>query len=260
MLATRLKQTILRGAAAWTANTKSTAAALKRDSDLQPPHIIPMGVEIALFSSGKPLLLRRALPAGESLVLFVGRLIENKGCRDLIEALSRLPKKTRERTTLWVVGDGDERENLARAASELSVAGKVRFFGFVDHKKLVDFYAAADVVVVPSKTGSAGEMEGQALVVLEAFAARRCVIAARVGGIPSMVRDRSTGVLVEPANPVELSQALHELLTDPVLRQRLADAAFTEVLERYSWTQVETEFRSIYRDILAATEPNDSHT
>ena len=251
-LAKRLKRAILAGSTRWTANTASTAAAPKRDSDLTQPRIIPMGVDIALFSSGNRDALRRELPEGESLVLFVGRLIENKGCLDLIKAICRLSEQTRAHTTLWIVGDGDQREQLAYAAQHLALT-KVRFFGFVDHKRLVEFYAAADLVVVPSKLGSAGETEGQAVVVLEAFAARRCVIATAIGGIPSMVRDHYTGLLVEPDNPPALSKAVEELLNDPALRHRIAEAAFAEACRRYSWTQVAVEFKTLYNEILAST-------
>jgi glycosyltransferase involved in cell wall biosynthesis len=249
--ARRLKRMILGGTTAWTANTTSTATALTHDSRLHSPRIIPMGVDVALFSSGNPAALRRDLPEGEFVVLFVGRLIENKGCRNLIEAISRLSANARACTTLWVVGDGDQREHLERAARNLAIGTKVRFFGFVDHQRLGDFYAAADLIVVPSKIGSAGETEGQAVVVLEAFAARRCVIATAIGGIPSMVRHHSTGVLVEPDNSFALSEAIEELLNDPALRHRIADAAFAEVRERYSWVRVATEFKTLYDDILA---------
>ncbi len=244
------KHLILGGAAAWTANTESTAAALTGDSRLPRPRIIPMGVDIPLFSSGNPAALRRELPEGEFLVLFVGRLIQDKGCHDLIEAISLLSEAARARTTLWVVGDGDERERLACAARSLGVDTKVQFFGVVDHQQLADFYAAADLVVVPSKIGSAGEREGQAVVVLEAFAARRCVIASSIGGIPSMVRDRSTGMLIEPDNPLALSKAIEELLNDPALRHRIAETAFGEVRERYNWIRIATEFKTLYGEIL----------
>lgn len=86
--------------------------------------------------------------------------------------------------------------------------------------------------------------------VLEAFAARRCVIASSIGGIPSMVRDRSTGMLIEPDNPLALSKAIEELLNDPALRHRIAETAFGEVRERYNWIRIATEFKTLYGEIL----------
>lgn len=248
--ATRLKHLILSRSAAWTANTVSTAAAVTRNSHLPQARIIPMGVDIGLFSSGNPSALRHELPEGEYLLLFVGRLIESKGCHDLLHSLSLLSSNIRSRTMLWVVGDGDQREQLERTAQDIGVAENVRFWGDVNQQQLPDFYAAADLVVMPSKLGSSGETEGQGVVVLEAFAAHACVVTTRIGGITSMVRDHITGVLVEPGNPIALSRAIEELLSDPALRERITATAFGEVRERYSWTRIAGEFKTLYGKIV----------
>lgn len=247
-----LKDLTLSGSTAWTANTASTAAAVRRDSRRPQARIMPMGVDIALFSSANSAALRRELSEDEYLVLFVGRLIENKGCDDLLQAVALLPAKTRARTMLYIVGDGEQREQLERAAQALGIGEKVRFFGTVSQQRLPEFYAAADLVAVPSKVGSSGETEGQAVVVLEAFAARACVVATAIGGIPSTVRDHVTGVLVEPANPKALASALERILELPALRQQLAKTAFTEVSEQYGWPKIAAGFAKLYREILTS--------
>ena len=249
--ATSLKRLILSRSVAWTANTASTAAAVTRNSRLPHARIIPMGVDIALFSSGNPAALRRELPEWEFLVLFVGRLIENKGCHDLLQSFSFLSSKTRSHTTLWVVGDGDQRKQLEQAAQDLGVGEKVRFFGTVNQQRLPEFYAAADLVAIPSRVGSLGETEGQAVVVLEAFAARACVVATAIGGIPSMVRDHVTGVLVAPGDSKALSSALEQLLDEPALRRGFAEKAFTEVSEQYGWAHIASEFKTLYSEIVS---------
>jgi D-inositol-3-phosphate glycosyltransferase len=108
------------------------------------------------------------------------------------------------------------------------------------------------LVVIPSRLGPSGETEGQGIVVLEAFAARACVIATAIGGITSMVRDHATGALVEPGNSKALATALEQLLNEADLRQQLAANAFAEVCERYSWTRVAGDFAEVYRVILRA--------
>ncbi len=246
-----LKHLVLTRNAAWTANTAATAAAITRDARLPAPRIIPMGVDLALFSSGKRTALRREVPDGEYVVLFVGRLIENKGCQDLIEALAYLSTKTLSQTRLWIVGVGDQQAQLERAARKSGVEARVKFFGAVEQRLLAEFYAAADVVVVPSKLGSAGETEGQSIVVLEALAARVCVLATRIGGIPSIVRDKVTGMLVEPGNPRALSEGLELLIKDPDLRRQLSEHAFADV-DKYSWERVAGEFHRLYNDIANA--------
>jgi glycosyltransferase involved in cell wall biosynthesis len=245
-----LKYMVVRCSTAWTANTASTAAAVVQGSRLPQTRIIPMGVDIALFSSGNPAALRDQLPEGELLILFVGRLIESKGCHDLLRAVSLLASNIRSRTTLWIIGDGDQKLQLERAAQDSPIGEKVRFFGAVNQQRLPDFYAAADLMVMPSKLGSSGEAEGQGIVVLEAFAARACVVATHIGGITSIVRDRVTGVLVEPDNPIALSSAIEELLNEPALRKRMRETAFSEVCERYSWIRTASEFNALYSEIV----------
>jgi glycosyltransferase involved in cell wall biosynthesis len=240
---------------AWSTNTLPTAEVLTRNSSMHQPRIIPMGVDPIRFASGHGDALRRELNDGESVVLFVGRLIDAKGCDDLIEAISLLPARRQSQASLWVVGDGDERERLAQAARELGISHRTKFFGLVSHVRLPDFYAAADVVVIPSKLGSAGEMEGQGIVALEAFAARACVLATNIGGLTSMVRDGATGLLVEPGSPQSLSHAIERLLDEPELRRTFADNAFSEVAAKYSWEHIAGEFEKMYDDVLVAYRP-----
>ncbi len=249
-LAKSFNRLILSHSAAWTANTESTAAAVTY-SDLSQARIIPMGVDLQLFSSGRSAALRGNLPQEENLLLFVGRLIENKGCDDLLRAFILLPEDIRTRTTLWIVGDGDRRKQLELAAKDLGIGEKVQFFSVVNHRKLPDFYAAADLVVIPSKVGSSGESEGQNVVVLEAFAARACVITTSIGGITSMVRNHESGVLVEPGNPKALAVGIEQLLNDSSLRKNLSTKAFAEVNAGYSWTNVARKFAELYEEITA---------
>lgn len=252
-MADRLKHWILRSAAAWTANTANTASALTCAARLPQAQIIPMGVDVALFSTGRRDALRVELGDSDYLVLFVGRLIENKGCHDLLEAFSLLSEKTLARSTLWIVGDGDQRKHLAREAHRLGIGEKVRFFGAVNHRRLPDYYAAADLVVLPSKAGTAGEGEGQNLAVLEAFAARASVLAAAIGGIPSMVRDQHTGMLVDPGNSTALARAMETLLNDPARRRKMAAAAYIEVCQRYSWSRIAAEFKVLYEQVSSSS-------
>jgi glycosyltransferase involved in cell wall biosynthesis len=251
-VATRLKRLVLNKANAWTTNTAMTANVISRDFSVREPRTIPMGVDIARFSGGNPELARSELPENEHLVLFVGRLIQNKGCDDLLRAISLLSLSSQSRTTLWIVGAGDQRTSLEQTARDLGIQEKVRFSGTVSHQQLPDFYAAADIVAIPSRLGSSGEMEGQGVVALEAFAARACVVATRIGGIISMVRDQSTGLLVEPGDPQALAMAIEQLLNEPELRQRLTDRAFAEVRNQYGWARIAFEFDRLYHEVLGS--------
>jgi glycosyltransferase involved in cell wall biosynthesis len=208
-----------------------------------------MGVDTELFAGGDPVGLRKQLPEREFLLLFVGRLVDKKGCGGLLEALTLLPPALRNRTTLWVVGDGDQRSQLEQTTNNLGLAEKVRFWGAISNQRLPQFYAAADLFVAPSIEAGSGDTEGQGVVILEAFAGRACVLTTRVGGIEAVVRDNVTGALLPPNRPRDLALTIEKLLNDPDLRARLVENAFREVKERYDWKRIAGEFESLYRTL-----------
>jgi glycosyltransferase involved in cell wall biosynthesis len=246
-LAKFLKRLAVSRSDTWTTNTHATSAAIVPAEFAPKPRVIPMGVDVDLFAGGDPTTLRRKLPGNEFLLLFVGRLVEKKGCADLLRALSLLDPLLRCKTTLWVIGDGDERLGLEQNARQLGIEKKVHFWGTVSNERLPDFYAAADLFVAPSIEAASGDTEGQGVVILEAFAGRACVLTTRIGGIDEIVRDNVTGALVPPNQPRDLVLAVEKLLDDPDLRARLVGNAFKEVKERYDWKRIAGEFESLYR-------------
>ncbi len=249
-----MKRLVVRKSDSWTSNSRATAAAIGQAHSLPQAHIIPMGVHVDRFSSGRRANLRREVAESDFLVLFVGRLVENKGIRDLVEAFHHLPAELRSRTVVWLVGDGASRSELEQHCERLGISGRVRFWGQISNRLLPDFYAAADLFVAPSVKAAWGDAEGQGVVLLEAFAARLCVLATRLGGITEVVEDGHTGVLVEPGSPEELSSALAILLTDKLLRVRLAENAFNKVKRLYGWQRTAQDFEELYRRV---TRPPD---
>lgn len=245
-----LKRLVVLNSDAWTTNTTATAMGLGRDAALPQPHIIPMGVDIELFAGGNREALRRELPDAEFLVLFVGRLVEVKGCHKLLEAATLLPSSLAAQTTFWIVGNGDQKPALENMAKNFGIENKVRFWGAISNQCLPDFYAASDLFVVPSTTGLSGNTEGQGVVLLEAFAGKACAVATRVGGIASIVDDKTTGVLVEPGDAAALAAAIVRLQGDPDLRARLVKNAFVHVKEKYPWEKIAGEFETLYRRVL----------
>jgi glycosyltransferase involved in cell wall biosynthesis len=251
-LRTALKRLIVTKSDAWTSNTQATAIGLSTTMFSPTARIIPMGVDVKLFAGGNRENLRCQLPDGELLVLFVGRLVEVKGCHHLVRAVALLPPTLGGRTTLWIVGSGDQRPALERTVKSLGIENKVRFWGTISNQHLPDFYAAADLFVAPSMETSSGDTEGQAVVLLEAFASRTCVLATRVGGISSIVSDNCTGILVEPSSSQALAEAIERLLSDPLLRRKLAGKAYAYVKNQYPWAKIAIEFDALYRKVLDA--------
>ena len=254
----RLKQFAVAKSDAWTANTRATSDALELHSSLPKPHIIPIGVDVDHFCSGNRVGLRQELPENELLALFVGRLVENKGAYDLLQAFSLLPLDLHARTSLWVVGDGEERSKLQEYAQTAGISHKIRFWGSIDNHRLPDFYAAADLFVAPSFAAATGSSEGQGVVFLEAFAARLCVLATRVGGISEVVEDGHTGVLVEPHDPQQLSAAMSNLLGNERLRLEFAQNAFSKVKKHYDWKKIAQDFGDLYLSVLKSRQGEDT--
>jgi glycosyltransferase involved in cell wall biosynthesis len=245
-----VKRLVVAKSDAWTANTPATSSAIDDRTSARSVRVIPMGVDIARFANGDRAVLRALVAEDDFLLLFVGRLVEKKGVDDLLRAQAILPAALKQRTVLWIVGDGDRKPALEKTAKDLAVDRQTRFWGMVPNQELANFYAAADLFVAPSVEAQSGDTEGQGVVFLEAFAARACVLATRVGGIDSMVRDRDTGILVQPNQPKDLASAIEMLMNDSALRMTLVENAYTEVINHYDWQRIAGEFDKLYREIL----------
>jgi D-inositol-3-phosphate glycosyltransferase len=186
----------------------------------------------------------------------VGRLQPHKGpdvaVRALAEAVARDPGLA-EDLVLAIVGGpsggGAEVSRLLELAGALGVSERVMLFPPQPQSKLVEFYRAADVVLVPSRSESFG------LVALEAQACATPVVAAAVGGLRYVVADGQTGFLVEGHDPGDHADRLLELLGDGALAERMGSAAAREAL-RFTWDATAGELRRVYDELL--TDPEGS--
>jgi glycosyltransferase involved in cell wall biosynthesis len=158
----------------------------------------------------------------EGRILFAGRLVEKKGLAVLLDALSRA--EAAKSWTLHVVGDGPLRDELTEFAS--NAGPSVVFLGELSPRELARQYGEAAVVVVPSVPARSGDQDGLPVVLLEAMAAGRPVIASRLPGIAEAITDGTDGVLVPPGDSNALRHSLLQLMADPNERERLgANAA-----------------------------------
>lgn len=173
---------------------------------------------------------------------FVGRLVDQKGCDNLIAAFARIvPAGVRARLT--IVGDGPARASLMRRADELGVAGSVNFLGFrPDGASLM---TEMDIVAVPSR------FEPFGIVAVEAMALAKPVVASAVGGLTESVADGTTGRLVPPNDPDRLAEALTELARSAELRTRMGKAGHARALALFSPERVIEAYSKLYRDLLA---------
>jgi glycosyltransferase involved in cell wall biosynthesis len=156
------------------------------------------------------------LPADRVLVTFAGQVIERKGVADLLHAWSRLDDHSRQRAELLIIGDDLESQGKYRAAMEqlsTQLGCSPRFVGF--QKNVGEWLRASDIAVVPSHVEPLGNAT------LEAMSCGLPVLATVAGGIPEMVVQGETGLLVAPRAPADLAAALARLLADAELRRRL---------------------------------------
>ena len=124
----------------------------------------------------------------------------------------------------------------------------IEFLGALKHEKLADYYNLADVFVLPSVTSRMGT-EGQGLVLLEAMSCGTPVIGTNTGGIPAIVKNNQTGILVNERNENQLANAVIKMLSDKKLSQRLSNNGIKFVKNNYSWDIIAKKFDEIYRKL-----------
>jgi D-inositol-3-phosphate glycosyltransferase len=234
-----------------TVSTEHERDALRRLYGLAPQklRIVPCGVDLEAFTPGSAAERRAArqvlAPGQAPTLLCVGRLDPIKGLDLLLESVARLRTQAR---LIMVGGDpaGDpEVERLRARAEELGIAERVAFPGAVPQEELPRYYRAADAVVVTSRYESFG------LVAVEALACGTPVVAAQVGGLPSILHEGTNGLLVRWRSPQAFAERLDELLGDEALRARLAANARPSV-ERFDWRHIGDEVRLMYQQLTAA--------
>jgi spore coat protein SA len=182
---------------------------------------------------------------GAPRLLYVGRLARVKGVHVLIEAFEQLRDQFPQ-ASLVIAGSSFFGEavktpyegELARLAAKIGDA--VVFTGYLPHAKLSALYRACDVVVVPSIWP-----EPFGLVVLEAMASGTCVVASAVGGLPEIIEDRRTGVLVRAGDPNALAAATREVLADPAFKRSLEQAATEVVARKFTWERLMGELEPL---------------
>lgn len=210
--------------------------------------VIPCGVDMDIFKPMSKAEARRELGlGGEKVLLYVGRVQPLKGPELLLEAVAQLGLQSGLKL-LVVGGDvkGDvEVDKVRRLASELGIAHLVSFEGTVPHTKLVHYYNAADLCVVPSFYESFG------LVAAEAMACGTPVVATKVGGLPETVKDGLNGCLLPSRSPEALAEKVGLLFEDPQLMTLLASQARDSVAG-LDWPLVAGRVAGLYESVYRA--------
>ncbi len=205
--------------------------------------VIPLGVDTARFTpADHP-------GTGSSGVLFVGRLRYYKGLDTLLMALSQVPD-----AHLTVVGDGPMRAAWETLSHALNLAARVDFVGEIEDADLPDYYHRADLFVLPANARA----EAFGTVLLEAMASGLPCVTTEVGtGTSWIVQDGVTGLVVPPANPPALAEAITLLLQDSARRESMGHAGRERVVQYFSMEQMICGVEELYKELLRHSDSLD---
>jgi glycosyltransferase involved in cell wall biosynthesis len=220
--------------------TACSAAVLYHAGRLAPK-IVPRS-SVIRNALKHPVVEPRPLSFDPPRIFFLGRLVPEKG---LDWALSALPAVFRRfpNARFIVAGDGPDSEKLKAQTVSLSLAPWVEFLGAVSPESVPSLLNDATLVVMPSR------IEGFGLVALEAAMMGRPVVAARIGGLPEVVVDGQTGLLVEQCDIDSLAQAILRLLGDRELARQFGEAARRRALEVFDWKRYVDSYDALYRQL-----------
>jgi glycosyltransferase involved in cell wall biosynthesis len=245
----------LRWLVRWALRTSDQVVAISSYTAQEIARLVAIPVRVIPYTTGVPEVVASQpaapLGAGAFRILFVGRLVERKGVAGLVEAVDRLPPALDAR--LEIVGDGPERAKLGALIRERRLEDRVVLRGRVSGAELGAAYAAAHVVVLPSILDSRSDTEGLGVVLLEAMSHGVPVIGSRVGGIPDIIVDGETGLLVAPGDPTALAAALQRLAEDRGLAARLGAAGRAHVRTHFSWESIVAAWEACYAAALVAS-------
>jgi glycosyltransferase involved in cell wall biosynthesis len=216
-------------------------------------HVIPNAVDETFLDSGsEPIPIRRAMNwrSSDVIVGLISTFYPHEGIDYLLRAIAILRERG-HRVRLLLVGDGIERNALARLVEELDLGQITRFTGRVSHAEVRRYYATIDVFVVPRTNDRVCHIVTP-LKPIEAMAAAIPVVASAVGGLTEIIQDGVTGILVPPEDPRALAEALQLLLCDEALRARLGTAAREAVAGHRTWSANAEKYRSLYLSLGAA--------
>ena len=182
------------------------------------------------------------IDSSSQVVGTVGRLDEQKGHKFFLEAIPEILKKVHG-VKFLIVGDGPLQNKLEKLSEKLKISENVIFTGI--RRDIPEILAIMDVFVLPSI------FEGFGIVLLEAMAMKKAIVASRIGGIPEIVDDGLTGILIEPANPSEIANSIITLLKNPEKAKQMGDAGSKKVEKIFTADVMAKQIEDVYDSALS---------
>ena len=205
--------------------------------------VIPMGVDLKGLFTPDP-----SVPRKTDELLFVGRLVEKKGVRSLLEAMPKVLAKNPS-LRLSVAGAGPLEAELRELAQQLNISGKVDFLGMVPQTKLPALYRRAALAVFPFIVAKSGDQEGFGLVQVEAMGCECPVIAGDLPVIHDTIIHEENGLLFPSGNSQALADTILRALNDPELRARLAGEGRKRVVQKFEWEIVAGKYAGLFKKL-----------
>ena len=216
--------------------TRSQLMYLSEPDHWAKMHVVHCGADLSRY----PLEPPRQGPG--FVVLSVARLAAQKGLEVLFSAVKLIADSGTD-VQLVLVGDGPMRARLHRRAERLGITDRVALAGAVGQDEMADYYAGADVFCLPSFA------EGVPVVLMEAMASGRPVVATRIAGVPELVEDGVSGLLVAPGNADELALALERLASSPRDRERMGPAGRRKVVEDFDSEKCAAQLARVFQEM-----------
>jgi len=182
-----------------------------------------------------------ALPE-EKIVLYVGRIVYEKGIHVLINAVPKVLEKVNAK--FIIVGSGYMKEQLLNIVRSMGLEHKVLFMGFVEDETLLRLQKCTDISIVPSL------FEPFGIVALEAMAAKSPVVVSDTGGLSEIVDHNATGFKAYPNNPDSLAWGITKILLDENYKKYIRENAYRKVQEKYGWEKIAQQTKQIYKAVL----------
>jgi glycosyltransferase involved in cell wall biosynthesis len=226
--------------------SRAIADKIRREGRRTPYAVIPNGIDLSRFALPAPPCTLRdeySIPCEEALVGVVARLEPEKGHRYLIEAFPGVLERA-PRTWLSIVGEGSLADELRAQVVALGSPARDRIIFTGRRDDISALTADLDIAVLPSLR------EAQGISILEAMARRKPVVASAVGGIPEVLTDGVDGLLVAPGDSQALAEALGRLAKSPSLRERIGEAGYQTVVERFSIDAMVRQIQEVYDEEL----------
>ncbi len=204
----------------------------------QKIHILPNGIKEINISNNNLKDLRKKLSIDEKFcILYAGRLLKWKGVHLLLKAISDIEPKNN--ITLFILGDGPEKNNLIKLAQNLGISNNVKFLGLVPRANVFEYMAACDIVVFPDLRA-----QGLGNAVLEAMYLKKPIVGTNVGYFTELINNGVNGLLVNP-DTNSIKMAIIKLLRNDDLRKNLGENAYKTVTKKYLWNIIVDKFEKI---------------